>query len=414
MFGFPKVGRGPVLQVYNWAKDLGQTSLATLAVSAAVLLVIVVGGRLVKRVPWALIAVLGAIAASAVLDLAAHGVTTLGTIPGGLPHVSWPSIPAADYAKLGGTAVSVFVVILAQSAATSRAYAAKFNDEFDENTDLVGLGLACVGAGVTGTFVVNGSPTKTAMVDSAGGRSQLAQLTTAAIVLVVLLFLTKPLSYMPEAVLASVVFLIGVKLVDVKGMRRILRSRPAEFVVAAITAAVVVLVGVEQGIVVAILLSIVIHLRHSYRPSDKLLVQGPAERWQGKPLASGAQAAPGLAMYRFGASLYYANASRLAEETRAIRKNAQPPLEWLCLVAEAVIDVDYTGSAMIRAGVERMHRHGVHVVLCEVPDEVKAELDKDGLTELIGAENFYGDVDDVLQAYLKRGKDRDRPDRKDV
>jgi SulP family sulfate permease len=404
MFGYAKVGRGPALQVYHWAKDLGQTSLTTLAVSGAVLLTIIVGDRLYKRVPWALVAVLGAIVASAALDLAAHGVATLGTIPSGLPHFTWPGIPASDYAKLAGIAVSVFVVILAQSAATSRAYAAKYNEDFSENTDLDGLALANIGAGLTGTFVVNGSPTKTAMVDAAGGRSQLAQLATAAIVLLVLLFLTRPLSYMPEAVLAAVVFLIGVKLVDVGGMRKIFRSRRLEFAVAAVTAATVVFVGVEQGIIVAIVLSVVIHLRHSYMPSDTLLVQSPSGRGLGKPLASGAQAAPGLAMYRFGASLYYANAGRFADETRAIRKNADPPLEWLCLVAEAVIDVDYTGSAMLRAGIERLQRHGVTAVICEVPDEVKAELDKDGLTELVGADNFYGDIDDVLAAY--RARDR--------
>jgi len=402
MFGYDNAGRGPVLQVYNWARDLGQTSLTTVAVSAAVLLVIVVGDRLLPRVPWALLAVVGAIAASAALDLAAHGVSTLGAIPRGLPQVSWPAIPLDDYAKIAGTAASIFIVILAQSAATSRAYANKFNDEFDENTDLVGLGLANLGAGLTGTFVVNGSPTKTAMVVQGGGRRQLSQLVTAAIVLVVLLFLTRPLSYMPKAVLSAVVFLIGVKLVDVKGMRKILRSRIYEFGVATATAASVVLIGVEQGIIVAIVLSIVIHLRHSYRPSDKLLVRSTAGRWSGKPLASGAQAAPGLAIYRFGASMYYANSNRFAEEIRGLRKAAEPKLQWLCIVAEAIIDVDYTGSALLRTGVERFHRHGITVVLCEVPEEVKAELDKDGLTELIGEDNFYGDIDDVMEAYNAR------------
>ena len=105
--------------------------------------------------------------------------------------------------------ISLFVVILAQSAATSRAYAMKYGDSFEENVDLVGLGLASLGAGVSGTFPVNGSPTKTEMVDSAGGRSQLSQLTAGAIVVVVLLFLTGPLADMPNAVLAAVVFLIG-------------------------------------------------------------------------------------------------------------------------------------------------------------------------------------------------------------
>ena len=121
----------------------------------------------------------------------------------------------------------MFIVILAQSAATSRAYATRYSESFSENIDLVGLGLANIGAGLSGTFVVNGSPTKTQMVDSAGGRSQLATLTTAVLTLIVLLFLTKPLAYMPEAVLSSVVFLIGVELVDAKGMRKIFAERPA-------------------------------------------------------------------------------------------------------------------------------------------------------------------------------------------
>ena len=92
---------------------------------------------------------------------------------------------------------------------------------FSENTDLVGLGLANIGAGLSGTFVVNGSPTKTQMVDSAGGRTQLTLLITSLIVLLVLLFLTEPLAYMPDTVLSAVVFLIGIDLIDVKGMHSI-------------------------------------------------------------------------------------------------------------------------------------------------------------------------------------------------
>ncbi len=113
-------------------------------------------------------------------------------------------------------------MVLAQSAATSRAYAAKYGDAFDENVDLVGLAFSNAAAGISGTFVVNGSPTKTQMVDSAGGKSEISQLTTAVIVLIVLLYLTKPLQYMPETVLSTIVFLIGVELIDVKGMRKIL------------------------------------------------------------------------------------------------------------------------------------------------------------------------------------------------
>ena len=160
----------------------------------------------------------GAIVLSYVFDFAARGITTVGTVPAGLPPIGLPAIAAdqlaSDMMALLPIVASMFVLILAQSAATSRAYAMKYGDSFNENVDLIGLGLANAAAGISGTFVVNGSPTKTEMVDNAGGRSQLATLTTGLVVVVVLLFLTYWLSFMPNAVLAAVVFLIGLKLVD--------------------------------------------------------------------------------------------------------------------------------------------------------------------------------------------------------
>src|SRR5262245_64938163 len=136
------------------------------------------------------------------LDLKTH-MAVLGTVPSGLPRLALPGVHLS--LDLIGTllpiAFAMFVVILAQSAATARAYAARYTERFSENTDLVGLGLANIGAGLSGTFVVNGSPTKTQMVDSAGGRTQLSLLVTVGIVLLVLLFLTAPLVYMPAGVL---------------------------------------------------------------------------------------------------------------------------------------------------------------------------------------------------------------------
>jgi len=330
-------------------------------------------------------------------------------VPRGLPQLGWPSIPAGDYAKLAAAALSIFVVIVAQSAATSRAYAAKFDDEFDENVDLVGLALANIGAGLSGTFVVNGSPTKTAMVDSAGGRSQLAQLVTAAVVLVVLLVLTRPLSYMPEAVLAAVVFLIGVKLVDVKGMRKVLRRRPVEFAVALATTVIVVFIGVEQGILLAILFAIVAHTRHSYAPYDRLLVRGAGKIWTSLPLESGAQARPGLLMYRFGSSLYYANASRFADEVRGLLKATREPIRWFCLVAETLDDLDYTGSAVLKRVMDGLREEGITFVACDVPEPVLRELVRDGLLSEIGRDHVFGDTDDVIKAYKSQvlGEGRD-------
>ena len=269
--------------------------------------------------------------------------------------------------------MSIFVVVLAQSAATSRAYAAKFGDRFDENVDLVGLSAASLAAGVSGTFVVNGSPTKTAMVDSAGGKSQVAQLTTAACVAIVLLFLTKPLSYMPSAVLSSVVFVIALRLIDVRGMRDVLRRRPVEFVVAALTAAIVVFVGVKEGIIAAIVLSVIIHLRHSYRPHDRVIVAGP-EPGTIRTAPAGLRrrrSVPGLALYAFGSSFYYANADRLQQEALALADGADPPLRWLCLVASSAGDLDYSASETLRELHGELADRGVTLAICGVSDEVR-------------------------------------------
>ena len=217
---------GTIGKLASTLDDIGDLSWTTVAVSAGVI-VTALGLKLVtKKIPGALVAVIGAIFISWNWDLAAHGVATVGTLPSGLPSLGLPDVSWSEIPTLIGTAASIFVLILAQSAATSRAYAAKYNDHFDENVDLVGLGAASAAAGLSGTFVVNGSPTKTQMVDGAGGRSQLAQLTTGAVVVIVLLFLTAPIAYMPEAVLAAIVFLIGIELVDLAGMRKVLRLRP--------------------------------------------------------------------------------------------------------------------------------------------------------------------------------------------
>ena len=240
-------------------------------------------------------------------------------------------------------AASLFIVILAQSAATSRAYAVKYGERFNENTDLVGLGFANLAAGFSSTFVVNGSPTKTEMVDEAKSHTQVAQLTTAAVVAVVLLFLTKPLQYLPNAVLSSVVFLIGLKLIDLRGMREILRLRKDEFVVALVTALVVIGVGVEQGIILAIVLSLVLHVRRHYAPVDVVLTWDDRGGVKAQVPHPGVMSEPGLVVYRFGAGIFFANAQRLSDEILELASGDSPP-RWIILDGSSIDDVDFSGG----------------------------------------------------------------------
>ncbi len=393
-----------IAKLWSTLENIADISWTTVAVSVGVIVVILGGKAISPKIPGALIAVIGSMLISWQWNLVDHGVSTLGPVPSGLPSISFPSVPRSDIAELLTTAVSIFVLILAQSAATSRAYAAKYSDPFDENIDLVGLGAANLGAAFTGTFVVNGSPTKTQMVDGAGGKSQLASVTTVVIVAIVLLWLTKPLQYMPLAVLATVVFLIGIELVDRAGMKRIWKLRRDEFVVATITAATVVLVGVLQGIIIAIVLSLIDHLRRSYRPPTAVMspMTGDGiEHWKAGKVAPDARTEPGLVVYRFSAPLYYANAEHFNEELLAFGTSDQPP-EWVCVYAAAIPDVDMSGADTLRSVVRNLAANGVTLVFAEVMPEVQVELDRYELTELIGAERIFPTVVAAEEAFRTR------------
>jgi sulfate permease, SulP family len=403
MLGLPKVGRAPVAIIWHDLQHLHQTNLYTLGVSAAVMALIVGSKKISPKFPGALLAVIGAVLVSWAVDLRAHGVTTLGVVPQGLPRVGLPEVKWSNdlLMTLLPTALSIAVVILAQSAATSRAFAARYNEHLSENTDLVGLSLANLGAGLSGSFVVNGSPTASEMVESAGGRSQISQITSSTVVLLVLLFLTAPLAYMPDAVLSTVVFLICVHLVDVKGMTRIYRERPWEFWVALLTAATVVLVGVEQGILLAMLLSLFSHTRHGYHPKNAVIV-ADQEGWKAKPVKTQAQFLPGLILYRFTHSMYYANAELLWTEVTKLAQEAQPPLVWFCLDAAGVDDIDYTAAATLRQLYEFLKEKGIRLVFAEVSPSIQAELDRSGITDTLGREAFYASPAATIRDYQQR------------
>jgi SulP family sulfate permease len=402
MLGLKGGRHGPFLQVWSDLQQVDQVNGYALAVSLGVLVVIIGSKKISRKVPGALIAVVGATAISWAFDFGQH-LPVLGAIPSGMPRIRLPDIEwQLDLIdKLVPTAFAMFVVILAQSAATSRAYAARYNERFNENTDLVGLAMANIGAGLSGTFVVNGSPTKTQMVDSAGGRTQLSMLVTTLIVLLVLLFLTAPLAYMPEAVLSTIVFMVGIELLDLQGMRRIFQERRWEFWVALLTALIVVFIGVEQGILLAIVLSLIVHTRHGYRPKNVVIVPNESGIWRARPLSSVAQARPGLLIYRFTHSMYYANAQQLAEEISALVAAADPPLQWLCIEASAIDDVDFSSAETIRSLHEMLREKSIRLVVAQALVDENAKS-SDEFRELLGPDNIFETLYKVVKAYEER------------
>jgi len=401
MFGLPGGSiSNPVPQLINtFSTEIHAFHGATVFFSMSVLILILGGKKLSKKIPWSFIVVVGAIIVSWILNFPALGITGIGTVPSGLPAIALPGVPLTQIPDLLGVSVVCFIVILTQSAATSRAYAIRYDEEFNENADLLGLGLSNIAAGITGTFVVNGSPTKTEMVDNAGGRTQIAQIVMVATVIIVLLILAAPLSYLPSAALAAIVFIIGIYLIDVGGMKSLFYRRPAEFIVALLTAVTVVFVGVSWGIAVAIALSVIAHLRHSYHPLNFLLVELPSRGWILSPLKSGVQAVPGLAIYQFGANLYYANTQRFREEILQIAKSANPPLRWLCISASSIQDIDYTGSEALKQLYGDLKNQGVVLILSSIEEPVKRQLERDKIIDMVGREHIFEFTKDVVIAY---------------
>jgi high affinity sulfate transporter 1 len=408
LLGLEKGGHGVIQQLGFIFQHLSETNLTTLCMALGVLAILVGFEVFAPRFPGALLAVIGMTAASAWLHWSQHGVGIVGEVPSGLPRLGLPDVGWKDVSAVLPIALSCFIVILAQSAATSRAYAQRYRDLFNQNVDLVGLALANVAAGCSSTFVVNGSPTKTAMVDTGGGRSQVSHLTTAATVLLVLLFLTKPLSYLPNVVLTAIVFLIGVKLVDRRGLAELYQKTPREFALAAITAATVVLVGVEQGILLAVILSLLQHVRRSYQPHTAVILRDATDHWRMEEPVPGKMLEPGLVMFWFGSDLFYANAGSFAAKARQLVDESPSPVRWLVIDAGAITGIDFSGASALAELQEDLAKKGVVLALARLNPiaggEAEQRLKRLGLIKLIGPDRIFSSRSACVEAYRTQSR----------
>ena len=397
MVGVDVHARRSIGQLAEVVGHLHRVHLLTVSISISVVVLLLLLRRIAPRIPAALIAVVATIAASAAWDLAGLGVAIIGPVAGGLPHFSLPTLAWHDINTLLPIAGSCFVMIVAQSAATARFYAARHHQQLDENADLVGLSAANLAASVTRTFVVDGSPTQTAMVESSGGGSQLAQVATAVVVAIVLLFFTGPLQYLPRCVLGAIVFVIAIRLIDLRGLRDILLESPGEHALAVSTAAVVVVVGVEQAIVLAMVVSLARVLGHSYRPQTGILVAGDQEVWETRPPVAGNETRPGLVIYRFGASLFYANAGLFSEQVTGLTDAGG--VRWLIIDAEAIANVDFTAARMLRELDDHLQHAGVFLGFARVAPSLRSDLVRHRVIKPHDSTHLFARLHDALNAF---------------
>ena len=400
LLGITKGGGGWFEQQWHWITSLSSISLATFAFGLSTVVIILIFKRFLPVVPGAIVAVVLLTAISALTGAHAHGVAVVGSVQGGFPPIGLPSgISWSDVPKVLPTALSCFVLIIAQSAATSRSFAFKHGEAVDINRDIVGLSGASLAAGFSGTFVVNGSPTKTQILDEQKGRTQLANMTMAAVVLVFTLFFTELLTNMPTAVLAGIVLLIGFSLIDVTGLKRLWHRRKNEFVVALVTTVTVFAVGVEQGIVLAVVLSLLDLVRRQYTPGDYVVQQDESGRPVYAPARPGAQSLPGLVIFRYDAELFYANANRFADHVESVISAAPDPVRWIALDCASISDVDYSAGVTLAHLVDYSRAHHARFVLVRPDTQLLATLRVYGTLDAIGEDDIFPTLEDAFRAY---------------
>jgi MFS superfamily sulfate permease-like transporter len=221
----------------------------------------------------------------------------------------------------------------------------------------------------------------------------------STIVLLVALFFTTALTDMPKAVLGAIVFLIGLDLIDIAGLRRIARRRRSEFLIAVLTAVVVCAVGIEQGIVLAMVVSIIEVIRRQYEPRDFVLAVSTTGQLSYQEAASGNQTEPGLIVFRYDAPLFYANANRFVDDVQNLIDTSPDPVRWLILDAGGLDDIDYSAGVALAGLLDYLDAHQITLAMARVDPGLVDTLRADDLFDRILPSHLYSTLDEAINSF---------------
>jgi SulP family sulfate permease len=393
LFGVPIAAREPIPQLVELVRELGDISGTTVSVSAVALALLMLFRIWLPRLPAALVVVVASIGLSWALDLAGHGVAIVGPVPAGLPSFVVPSASFTEIGRLLPAAVAIFLVSFADEILTARSFAGRHNQHVRASQELIAMGAADVAAGLTQGFPVGASGSRTAVNDSMGARTQISGGVAAAVVVLILLFLTEPIQYLPKPVLAAVIVSAAIGLIDVAAWRELARVDPVELTLGAVTMGGVIILGVLNALVLAVGLSIVDTVRRSARPSDAVLGWVPRlERYGDVSLHPSARTTPGIVVYRLDDRIFFANARYFTGRVHEAVRGASQPVRWLVFDAEAVTHADSTGLEAFERLAGELERENVQLAVARLRTYMLESFETIGLTETIGPENFYPSV----------------------
>ncbi len=395
--GFSTDADGFVDELRAWFEHLDATKGAALAVGLGVLVVLLVLPRFLPKIPAVLIAVAGATIVSAVLDLAAHGVATVGTLPQGFPKPSMPWTSFSDVGPLLLAAIGIVLVSLTDTIATASAFAARRGDELQPNQEMIGIGAANVAAGFFQGFAVSTSGSRTAVAEQSGAKSQLTGVVGAGLVAVLLLFFNSLLADLPQSALAGVVIAAALSLMNLTALRKYWRVRKSSFLLSIVATLGVVALGVLEGIVVAIFLAVLMFFKRNWWPHGAVLGRtDDSEGWHDIDSLPGAREEPGVVVYRWEAPLFFANAGTFRQAIRRMVKARQP--RWIVLQCEAITDIDVTAAEVLEQLDNELNAGGIHLAFVEMRSRIQDLAGRHGLYDTLDRDHFYDTIDAALAA----------------
>ncbi len=372
--------------------ELGDVHAATIAVGAGSLAVLIALRRLAPKVPATLVVLVLAIALSALLGLEDDGVDVVGHIPEALPDPAIPHISADDFLQLIAPALGV-LVLTAEAVGVARGLAAKHDYRTDANRDLVAMGVSNALAGFSSGFVQSGGASQTAAADGAGGRSQLAGVAAAGLILLTGAFLAPLFADLPQATLAAIVIVAVWSFFDVAELRRFAYVRRSAVAFAGLALLGVLGLGVLQGLVVTAGLSLVYVVARLSRPSVGALARDPATGAWGRADRHPDWVTPaGVLVLRSDGPLMYPNANALKDRALELIAAAEPQRVVLDLGVNT--DVDIQVADTIGELADEVRRRGIEVRLAQVRGPALEVLERAGVTERVR-------VDATLDAALE-------------
>lgn len=395
-------------QVAELISRLDETHLRTFIIGVVCVAALILIRRVNRALPGPLIVVVGTIALSAALDWQAEGVAIVGEVPAGLPELVIPAVSLQDIFSLLPAALALTILIYADEVLTSRVFAAKHGEKLDANQEFVAIGMANISAGLLTGFPAALSASRTAVADQMGGKSQWVGLFASALTIVFLLFLTPLLAPLPTVALGAIIIVSVFGLIDVPAFRFLRQVRPAEFWLAVVTALGVLTVGVLQGILVAVMLSLVNIIYHISRPHDALLDKVEASGgtvYRGVADGETALTEPGLVVYRFDAPLVFANAAFFSERLGELVANAGEGLKCVVLDSEAISDFDSTAAETLENLDVELDSRGVDLWIARANEPLRDLLQTTGLMTRIGQQNIYPSVRAAVIAFRTRWYD---------